>query len=112
MRRLAAAFLLLFTIRLADSQTYNIATFAGGGAPVNILATTASLLEPFTIAADQAGNFFLVNGNTVLRWDATKGVMAVAAGNGTTGPGGDNGPATSAQLINPNGLVVDAAGDL
>src|ERR1039457_1876868 len=110
MPRLAAAVLLLSPIRLADSQTYNIATFAGGGMPVNIPATTASLLEPFTIAADQAGNAFLVSGNTVLRWDAVKGVMTLVAGNGTTGPAGDNGPAISAQLINPQGLVVDAAG--
>jgi len=112
MRRLAAVVLLLFTGRLADSQPYNIATFAGGGMPVNIPATTAGLLGPYAIAADQAGNVFLVNGNTVLRWGAASGVMTLVAGNGTTGPGGDNGPAAIAQIVNPQGLVVGAAGNL
>jgi len=112
MRRLAAAVLLLSTVRLADSQTYNIATFAGGGMPVNIPATTAALLGPYSIAADQAGNVFLVNGQTVLRWGAASGVMTLVAGNGTTGSGGDNGPAISAQIVNPQGLALDAAGDL
>jgi hypothetical protein len=108
MRQLLAVVLLLFALRLADSQTYNIATFAGGGMPVNIPATTAALLGSGVIAADQAGNVYLVNGNTVLRWGATSGVMTLVAGNGTTGSGGDNGPAISAQL-NPGGLAVDPA---
>ena len=35
-----------------------------------------------------------------------------AAGDGTAGYSGDNGPATDAELRQPHGLAVDSAGDL
>ena len=112
MQRFTVLILLFLSAHTATSQTYNIATFAGGGIPVNIPATSASIYAPFTIAADQAGNVFLVNGNTVLRWDKAKGVMTLVAGNGTSGSAGDNGPATLAQLNEPGGLAVDSTGNL
>src|ERR1035437_6563051 len=93
-------------------QTYTISTFAGGALPVNIPGTSASLYSPQFIAADPAGNVFFVDQDAVLRLDATTGVLTLVAGNGTTGFSGDNGPATSAQLYNPQGLAVDAAGNL
>ncbi len=40
------------------------------------------------------------------------GVLTVVAGNGTTGFGGDGGPATSASLNSPYGLAVDTGGNL
>ena len=98
----------------AWGQTYTISTFAGGGLPVNIPGTSASLGYdvPQSIAADRAGNVFFADQNTVLRLDATTGVLTLVAGNGTPGFSGDNGPATSAQLANPEGLAVDSAGNL
>jgi len=42
----------------------------------------------------------------------TGGVITTVAGNGTRGFSGDGGPATSAQLNGPAGLVTNAAGDL
>jgi len=98
----------------AWGQTYTIATFAGGGLPVNIPGTSASLGYdvPQSIAADRAGNVFFADQNTVLRLDATTGVLTLVAGNWVPGFSGDNGPATSAQLANPGGLAVDSAGNL
>jgi uncharacterized protein (TIGR03437 family) len=62
---------------------------------------------------DVAGNvFFTDRHHAVLRLDATTGVLTVVAGNGTPGYSGDDGPATKAQLNNPRGVAVDAAGNL
>ncbi len=98
----------------AWAQTYTISTFAGGGLPVNVSGTSASLgyAAPRYIAADHAGNVFFVDQDSVLRLDATTGVLTLVAGNGTQGFSGDNGPATSAQLNNPLGVAVDSAGSL
>ena len=108
--------LLLTTVlcRSVWGQTYTISTFAGGALPVNVPGTSASLGYdvPQSIAADRAGNVFFADQNTVLRLDATTGVLTLVAGNGTPGFSGDNGPATSAQLANPEGLAVDSAGNL
>ena len=98
----------------AWGQTYTIATFAGGGLPVNIPGTSASLGYdvPQSIAADRAGNVFFVDQNTVLRLDATTGVLTLVAGNWVPGFSGDNGPAANAQLANPGSIAVDSAGNL
>ena len=40
------------------------------------------------------------------------GDIITVAGNGTAGYSGDNGPATAAELNDPRGVAVDAAGDL
>ncbi len=109
--------ILLLTAVLSCSawgQTYTISTIAGGALPVNIPGTSASLGYgvPRYIAADRAGNVFFVDQNTVLRLDATTGVLTLVAGNGSVGFSGDNGPATSAQLNNPGGVAVDSAGNL
>jgi uncharacterized protein (TIGR03437 family) len=42
----------------------------------------------------------------------SNGVITTVAGNGSPGFGGDNGPATSAQLYYPGGIVLDSAGSL
>ena len=60
----------------ATGQTYTISTFAGGGLPINIPGTAASLGSPAAntpqnIAADRAGNVFFPYQNAVLRLDAT-----------------------------------------
>jgi uncharacterized protein (TIGR03437 family) len=98
----------------ASGQTYTISTFAGGGLPVNIPGASANLGPPAPqyIATDSAGDVFFPYENTVLRLDATTGILTLAAGNGTEGFSGDNGPATSAQLNGPRGVAVDSAGNL
>ena len=114
MRLLHAILLTSIISCSAFGQTYTISTFAGGGLPINIPGTSASLGSdpPQFIAADPAGNLFFVHQNTVLRLDATTGILTLVAGNGTTGFSGDNGPATSAQLNFPAGVAVDSAGNL
>ena len=115
MRVLRYLLLILAAACSAFGQTYTINTVAGGVLPVNVPGTSASLgsLQGAT-AVDSRGNVFIAayNYHIVLRLDATSGALTLVAGNGTDGFGGDNGPATNAQLSFPSGLAMDSAGDL
>lgn len=112
LRLLSAVLLALASSFPASGQPYGISTFAGGGLPVNVPGTSASLYGPSNVAVDKAGNLFLADGCSILRLDAATGALTVVAGNGTPGYSGDNGLATAAQLFNPWGVAVDSAGTL
>ncbi len=112
MRQVPAVFLPWLVLLPVFGQTYTISTFAGGGLPVNIRGTSASLSFPQGVAVDSAGNSFFPNENTILRLDSATGIVTLVAGNGGAGFSGDDGPATVAQLNGPRGVAVDSAGDL
>ena len=62
---------------------------------------------------DASGNLYIADeGNNRIRKVSPSGIIATVAGNGTGGFFGDNGPATSAELHGPNGVAVDASGNL
>jgi sugar lactone lactonase YvrE len=85
--------------------------FGGDGGP----ATSAQLNAPSGVAVDTTGNLFIAdNRNNRIRKVDTAGTMMSVAGNGTSGFGGDGGPATSGQLdlYGNAGVAVDAAGNL
>lgn len=86
------------------------AAFSGDGGP----ATSASLNQPFEIVGDAAGHFYIVDrvNHRVRRVEAVTGIITTYAGTGTAGFSGDGGPATSAQLNEPFGVAMDAAGRL
>ena len=93
-----------------------IATLAGSGAPFfggdNGPATIAQLYNPAAVAADSAGNLYIADTlNNRIR-KVSNGVITTVAGGGTCCFSGDNGPATSAQLSNPQGVAVDSAGNV
>ncbi len=99
----------------AAPQTYMIQTVAGGGAPVNVPGTSASLpFNPASVAMDGAGNVFIPDpfDAIVLRLDATTGILTMAAGTEMSGYSGDGGPATSARLSSPTVVALDSAGNL
>ena len=106
--------LTLIAATLGYSQGYSIKTFAGSLMPASIPGTSASIQSPAAVAVDAAGNLFFSDtaNHAVLRLDAATGVMTVAAGNGTAGFSGDGGPAAGAQLNQPIGIALDAAGNL
>lgn len=64
------------------------------------------------MAVDSAGNLYIAdNGNLRVRKVNTAAVISTVAGNGKCCLGGDDVPATAAQVA-PAGLAVDAAGNL
>jgi len=83
------------------------AGFSGDTGP----AISAQLNLPAGLAVDSAGNLYIADsGNNRIRL-VSKGVITTIAGNGTLGFGGDNGPATSAEL-NAIKISVDSSADL
>ena len=76
-------------------------------------ATAANLMWPAGVAVDSIGNLYIADsGNNRIRKVSTSGYISTVAGDGTWGFGGDGGPAISAQLKQPSGVVVDLSGNL
>ncbi|MFB3778173.1 MAG: hypothetical protein ACE141_11195 [Bryobacteraceae bacterium] len=84
------------------------AGFSGDNGPAEL----ARLNHPTAIAIDAAGNLYVADyGNCRVR-KISNGIITTVAGNGSRGYDGDNGPAVSAQISNPEGVAVDSAGNL
>jgi uncharacterized protein (TIGR03437 family) len=78
---------------------------------------TSAMLNMFGahagLGVDSAGNLYIPDiANHRVRKVDTSGVITTVAGNGIAGFSGDNGPATSAGLNNPNDVAVDSSGNL
>ncbi len=103
--------LVLFTPHALLAQ-YAISTVAGGG-PNNLTALNASIGYPGGVALDAAGNVYIADSQSshIFKVDTTNN-LTVVAGNGTHGYAGDGGPATSAALDGPEGVFVDASGNI
>jgi sugar lactone lactonase YvrE len=111
--------------------------FIDNGGPNNryireILASTgniqtvpglSSVPDADGLAIDSSGNLYIstaynnsyywyLDTNTVQKWTASTGVLTTIAGTTTPGYSGDGGLATSAELNQPSGLVVDSSGDV
>ena len=80
----------------------NTAGYTGDGAA----ATAAQLSGPFGLALDASGNLYIADQvNNVIRMVNSSGIISTFAGTGTSGFGGDGGPATAAKLAQPFGLA-------
>jgi sugar lactone lactonase YvrE len=85
------------------------AGFSGDGGA----ATNAELNAPFGIAVDGKGTLYIADvQNMRVRKVTAAGVISTAAGTGVAGFTGDGGAAASAQLKEPNGVAVDAGGNV
>ena len=90
---------------MAGSGTYG---FSGDGGP----ATSAQLNDVTGVAVDSAGELYIGDTENNRIRKVLNGVIATVAGDGACCYSGDNGPATSAELNNPAGVAVDAAGNV
>lgn len=86
------------------------AGYAGDNGP----ATAATAYLPYGLCLDTAGNIFFSDehSHVVRRISRATGIITTVAGNGTAGFSGDGGPATDAQLAQPQGICVDIYGNI
>lgn len=86
------------------------AGYTGDGGP----AAAAEMNFPMQIALDAADDIFIadVSNNVIRRVDGITAIITTVAGNGTSGFLGDGGAATGAELNGPEGISIDAAGNL
>jgi sugar lactone lactonase YvrE len=87
---------------------------AGGGTGIDgAAANQARLTSPFGVGFDSGGTLFFVEmlGHR-LRRIGPDGRITTLAGSGREGSGGDDGPASEAELNGPHSLAVTRSGDV
>jgi YD repeat-containing protein len=95
-----------------------ISAFAGNGDPAYIVygdgypATDNSITWPAGIATDTAGNVYFSDNFSAIRKVNRSGIISTVAGYNVAGYSGDGGPATTSLLFEPEGLSIDAAGNI
>jgi sugar lactone lactonase YvrE len=102
---------------LSSIQAQTITTVAGTGVRGyggdGGQAATSELYGPTGIATDAGGNIFVndIRTSRIRKIDAA-GIITTIAGNAVPGYSGDGGPASAAQLNQPNSIAIDGRGNL
>jgi len=100
--------------KLSRYEVFNNGGYAGDNGP----AAGAELNAPEAMAVDASGDIYIADTfNLRIRKTDTSGKITTVAGDGGGNPdsggySGDNGPAVRAELSQPAGVAVDAAGDI
>jgi sugar lactone lactonase YvrE len=83
--------------------------FSGDGGP----ATKADISTPSGLVVDPRGNVYIADrSNERVRKVSPNGTITTVVGNGRQDFSGDGGPATSAAVDRPEGIALDAQGNL
>ncbi len=108
-------------IRKVDASKGTISTIAGIGGRLGHgyggdggPAIEAMLRLPVGVAVDGAGNVYIADtlNSRIRKVEAGTGTISTIAGTGRFGYGGDGGPAAEAMLGHPEGVAVDASGNV
>jgi sugar lactone lactonase YvrE len=105
-------------IRKVTASTGIITTVAGNGTPGYTgnggAATSAQLRYPFGVAVDHQNNLYIADtyNNRIREVTAATGVISTVAGTAFSGYYGDGGEAVNAELNYPEGVAVDASGNI
>ena len=115
MRHITTAFILLLACAaVASAQRYTISTVAGAVMPPQTpaFATSRSFGFTYGVTVDRSGNFYFSSSAGCVYKVDQNGILNRVAGVCRNGYSGDNGLAVNAQLNEPWGLALSAAGDL
>ena len=103
-------------VRKVNAVTGIITTIVGNGNYLyngEGLIDTVAQVDPFDVCFDALGNMYIADiYNYRVRKVDTAGYVYTVAGNGTAAYGGDGGPATAAEIYDPEGVAIDANGNL
>ncbi|MBS1825157.1 MAG: SMP-30/gluconolactonase/LRE family protein [Acidobacteria bacterium] len=75
-------------------------------------ATTALLNSPMDVKTDASGAIYIADTANHRIRKISAGIITTIAGDGDAGFSGDNGPAATARLFRPQGIAIDAAGNV
>jgi hypothetical protein len=81
---------------------------------IHSIETPFLVIQPSQVCCDSLGHIYFADplNHSVWKLNGNTGALTKVAGNGTSGSGGDGGPATSAQLNKPEGVCVDGWGNI
>ncbi len=95
------------TINTIAGNDYASGDSGDGGPALNARITA------YAVAADSSGNVYFPDPTyNVIRKVSSAGIINTIGGNQTSGFSGDGGPAINAQLNGPQGIAVDASGNI
>jgi sugar lactone lactonase YvrE/uncharacterized protein YjdB len=101
-------------LRKINASTGIITTIAGNGYGTTDTTSGNAIYERIgmvnAIAPDNFGNVYFAHNSTILKLDASGHLTTIIGP--VAGYSGDGGPALLARVSSPNGLAVDAAGNL
>ncbi|MEJ2428208.1 MAG: RHS repeat-associated core domain-containing protein [Deltaproteobacteria bacterium] len=104
---------IIYKVDTAGIISTVVGTGTGGYNGDNIPAKEALIDGPRGTTVDSEGNLYFADlFNNRIRKVDTSGIITTIAGTGQRGYSGDGGPATSAQIAEPDGVALDPSGNL